>query len=161
MKKIISRAALAATAIAFGVPGAYAGPSTGQLPVTATVAGGCTVTGSTVNFSTVTTPVVLGAEPTGQGSVEQACTAGITPISIVLGGNVGSRAMNAATTGGSLPYILASSAANRTSGLEWGYLNGPPLSSGTHSYPVYGRLTATGSQPADNYTDSITITITY
>ncbi|MGO9473998.1 MAG: spore coat U domain-containing protein [Rhodomicrobium sp.] len=165
MRNLISRAALAAGALAFGIAGANAATATGSLSVTANVLANCTVSSTAVSFGTV--PSNITAAQNATGSVDVVC-AGITPTSIGLsdglnpgGGSPAQRNMAGATLSTNLlPYDLSAASSG---GATWRATSGGPTTVfGTHSYPVYGQIPGTaGIVTPDNYSDTVTITVNY
>lgn len=166
MRNLISRAALAAGALALGIAGAAANTATGTLSVTASVAASCTVGSSPVSFGSIPSTILPGALPTATGQVIVNCTAGTTPTDISLGNGLypisGQRYMEGTIPANTIAYNLS---ANPAYTPNWGTATGEPtIQPGTGSpisYPVYGQITTTGAVNVDTYSDTVGITVTY
>ncbi|HGM5489087.1 TPA: spore coat U domain-containing protein [Serratia fonticola] len=160
-----------------GVAGA-ATPIKTTFTVTATLTNGCAFGSSLsspisnlgiINFGTMTTIAnnVDTVSSAGAGSVVVTCTPGAT-VTIAMdygihGGNATRRFMQNGANSDTLGYQLFMDA-NRSQ--VWG--NGalamsiPSFPSTTQTYPVYARLYAVTTLPsAGNYTDTVTVTLTY
>lgn len=104
---------------------------------------------------------------TGGGSIVVTCTPGLA-ISIAMdygvnGGNSSSRYMVGSNSSDTIAYQLYQDAGRSvvwgTGAQAYGVSSFP---SGTQSYPVYGRLFSSTTQPsAGTYTDTVTVTLTY
>jgi len=156
----------------------YADTASTSFTVSATINKGCAFGSSLANPVTDLGTINFGSMPTipsnldvtstsNAGSVAITCTAGIT-VSIAMdygihGGNATQRYMANSANTGTLAYQLYQDAAHSQ---VWGsgslaktVSNFP---STTQIYPVYARLFSTATLPvAANYTDTITVTITY
>lgn len=160
-----------------GVAGA-ATPTTTTFTVTATLTNGCAFGSSfssptsnlgIINFGTMTTIAsnVDTVSSTGAGSVVVTCTPG-TSVQIAMdygihGGSATRRFMQNTANSDTLGYQLFRDA-NRTQ--VWGngalVMSIPSFPSTTQTYPVYARLYAVTTLPsAGNYTDTVTVTLTY
>lgn len=103
----------------------------------------------------------------GGGSIVVTCTPGLA-ISIAMdygvnGGNSASRYMVRANSSDTIAYQLYQDAGRSivwgTGSLAYGVSSFP---TGTQTYPVYGRLFSSSTQPsAGTYTDTVTVTLTY
>lgn len=153
-------------------------PITKTFTVTATLTNGCAFGSSlssptsnlgTINFGTMTTIAsnVDTVSSAGAGSVVVTCTPGAT-VTIAMdygihGGNATRRFMQNTANSDTLGYQLFRDA-NRTQ--VWGngalVMSIPSFPSTTQTYPIYARLYAVTTLPsAGNYTDTVTVTLTY
>ena len=163
MKTLLSRAALAAAAMAVGLSGAqatYYNSASGTLSVSLTVVSSCSVGTSTMDFKQSS----LSSNADVTGAISVTCGSG-TPYSITLGDGghpigVGMRQMTTTATGGALEYSLHTDS-NRTN--PW---SGTTAVSGTgtgaaQSIPLYGRVPAAVGAVLGTYSDSVQITVSY
>jgi spore coat protein U-like protein len=161
MTKYISRAALAATALALGVSGAnaYNNVVNQNLIVSATVITACSVTGGTLSFGRVAPGNGATAPSTG---VSVNCGNGVPyTVNLSQGANwdSGNGKWQVADSGGTnfIHYILQNSA---NTGANWT----PASLTGTGSaqpLTIYGALEVVGTQPAGDYTDTVQIQVNY
>jgi spore coat protein U-like protein len=172
MNKLIRAAA--AAAILAGAGSAMGATATSNFNVTATVLASCTVSATNLAFGSYS-PSATDFDISATNNISVGCTNG-TSFNVGLnqglapGATVVSRRMrSSATPANELAYELFTTAA-RTS--NWGNTVGTDtvLSSGTGIatpvlFSVHGRIPGTaGNQnavPAADYTDTITVTITY
>jgi spore coat protein U-like protein len=161
----------AAAMLAFGAASAQAATTTGTLTVTAAVASVCSVGNATLAFGTYNP---------GGGNLNQSTTIGVrctkgTPFTVALNGggsgNVAARQMSSTgTPAEKLAYQLYSDSGRTT---VWGNTAGA-LQSGTGAgmgvpqtvnFTVYGQVPDNAANQAAaglaDYTDSVTITVTY
>lgn len=149
---IVAAAMFAAAA----APAQAQSTASGNLTVTANVTKNCVVSATTLAFGdydpTATSPLDR------DGTVTLRCTKG-TAARIDLG-NVGSRRMTSATTLDNLLYELYSDSGRNT---VWGAgVNWTAGSSGNTNVTVYGRVPAQQDvAAANNYTQTISVTVTY
>lgn len=157
-------AALFAAAIASS---AMADTATAPLLVTATVLKSCELTTSPVAFGVVTPSLTGVADATG--SVDVVCTKD-TPyvLSLSTGGNSASYgARNMAGGAGNsdlLAYNLYTTAARTAVWGDTTESTSQVAATGTGasvSHPVYGRLSRDQFITPDDYTDVVTVTVTY
>jgi spore coat protein U-like protein len=145
---------------------ASAGSNTGTLAVSATVVNSCTVGTSTLDFGST-----LDAHSVndGTGSVVVTCTAGSTykvglGTGTASGASVTTRQMHGVTPENLLPYSLYSDSTRQT---NWGNTPATDTVTGTtadgaqQTITVYGRIPASASAPADTYTDSVAINVSF
>lgn len=145
----------------------HAATATGNLSVTATVSGTCTLTTSPVAFGTY--DPASGTDDTATGTVTVTCTNGTGyTVSLDAGaneetpGDVSTRRMLAAASQ-YLPYQLYQDSGHTT---VWGDSGGAILTGQTgdgtaQPISVYGLITAGQYVPAGSYTDTVVVTITY
>ncbi|MGO9171121.1 MAG: spore coat U domain-containing protein [Rhodomicrobium sp.] len=167
MRSSIFRSAFAAAALAFGVAGAEAGTATGTLSVTATVVSVCEVTPVLpVAFASIlsTNNTALNAVP---GSILVTCDTGHGYTLDLGNGNhySGSYRQMAGTLSSShlLTYQLYTSNSYST---IWGSQAGGTTVSSTgtgiaQTFSVYGQIPTSANFVTDQYSDSITVTLTY
>lgn len=140
---------------------AYAATATSQFNVTLTIANGCGIL--------LTTPVNFGVQNyvatnlTAQGSVTVSCTVGVAYTLGLNGGqsgNVSARQM--VNNASAVNYQLYQDAAHQT---PWGNTSGSWLSGTGNGLAqiinVYGVVPGPQATVTGNYTDTITVTITY
>lgn len=173
MKKVISYATLAVIGL-IGIQAANAATTTGTLTVKATVAKGCsvntdasgTVADAVLDFGTITslTANVDGDTTTSGTSIKVLCNNG-TDYTVAFGAGInGQGGVRRMASGSSefIPYNLylmpdraAPLAVDDTTASITG--NGTP-----QTLNVYGRIPAGSVLPtAGNYTDVVTLTVTY
>lgn len=163
MRKFFAVGAVTAALVA--AP-AYAGTSTTQMPVTATVVDACTVAASPMAFGVLP---VLGAAPIDTtATVSLSCTVG-TSYSVAMdfgthaAGGTQRFLQNGADATQQIPYEVYSDA-GRTA--LWNNAAGNTVSgvatTGTGSHTAYGRIPASASAvTAGSYSDSVTVTVTF
>lgn len=162
MKKIAILAAVFAMAVAGEK--AIAATATGTLGVTLTIAATCTVAGGTMAFGS---QGVLSSAVNQTATISVVCT-NSTNYTVGLdqgtfGSSVTARKMHSTTTGADVDYSLYSDS-GRT--INWGNASGSWVSGtgngSSQTLTVYGQIPAQSTPaPAANYTDSVTITVTY
>lgn len=174
MKKVISYATLAVIGL-IGIQAANAATTTGTLTVKATVAKGCsvntdasgTVANAMLDFGTITslTANVDGDTTTTSGtSIKVLCNKG-TDYTVAFGaGNnaVGGVRRMAGGSSEFIPYNLYLMS-NRATALAVDGTTPSITGNGTpQTLNVYGRIPAGSVLPtAGNYTDAVTLTVTY
>ncbi len=176
MTRFISRAAIVAGALVFGLSGAYAGSTTANLTVTATVASACSVSVTTaVAFGSITSTSAI-FDPATPGVISVTCAAGSTGVTIGLGsgnnsthGAGGNYARAMRSTGGTyLPYgLFSDSTAPHTA--AWtdvgttGVVSYSSTGSATQTFNVWGELPVIATTPAvsSSYTDTVVVTVSY
>lgn len=173
MKKVISYATLAVIGL-IGIQAANAATTTGTLTVKATVAKGCsvntdasgTVADAVLDFGTITslTANVDGDTTTSSGtSIKVLCNNG-TAYTVAFGAGNNFLSGVRRMAGGSsefIPYNLYLTSTRATAlavdGTTASTGNGTP-----QTLNVYGRIPAGSVLPtAGNYTDAVTLTVTY
>lgn len=146
-----------------------AGTLTDNLEVTAQILGTCSaLTAGSVAFGTYDPTAVAPTEATGTISVT--CTLG-TLYKIALGDGTsyssGTRHMTGTYSSGSLAYDLYQDAARL---VKWGDGDPDPVSPATlwhissgaaTDHTVYGRIPEEQAQVADEYADTVVVTLTY
>jgi spore coat protein U-like protein len=165
MRKLISRAALAAGALALGIANANAATATGTLSVSATVGASCQVGSVPVNFGSLPSTILPGSPPQAQGQVVVNCTIGTTPTSIGLDNGLDyltTRRMDGTNPTNKLAYSLSN---NSYGGADWNLVTGKPVPLvGTglaQPYNVFGQITTVGAIGSDYYSDTVGIVVTY
>ncbi|SEK61340.1 Spore coat protein U (SCPU) domain-containing protein [Roseateles sp. YR242] len=156
-----------AALLSFGVEAA---PNTtsGTLTVGATILVACNVAGGTLNFGSTIDPLQSSGPIDASTNLSVTCT-NTTPYSVALsaGANAGglnafsARAMKSGTN--SLPYQLYLDAAHSK---VWGNGTNSSVHTGTgtgtqQSLTVYGRLPTVANAVPGDYSDTVTVTITY
>jgi spore coat protein U-like protein len=172
MNKLIRSAAVAA--ILAGAGSAMGATATGNFNVTATVLSSCSVTATNLAFGSYT-PSATDFDVSATNNLSVSCTNG-TAFNVGLnagtapGATVANRRMRStATPANELGYQLFTTAGRTT---NWGDTVGTDtvLSSGTGVgtpvlMSVHGRIPGSAANqnaaPATDYTDTITVTITY
>lgn len=172
MKKVISYATLAVIGL-IGIQAANAATTTGTLTVKATVAKGCsvntdasgTVADAVLDFGTITslTANVDGDTTSSGTSIKVLCNNG-TAYTVAFGAGNNFLSGVRRMAGGSsefIPYNLYLTS-TRATALE---VDGTTASTGNgtpQTLNVYGRIPAGSVLPtAGNYTDAVTLTVTY
>ena len=156
MNTLLSRAALAAAAMALGMSGAYATTATGNLSVNLIVTSSCNVGASSITF-----PRTTGQQDVdGIGSISITCGVG-TSYTVGLGNGLyytTSRQMETSSASGVIPYELYSDTAHsivwNTSSLV------SKTSTGTDLISVYGHASSSNATPG-SYSDTVQITVNY
>ena len=173
MKTLLSRAALAAAAMALGLSGAHATTytysATGDLSVSLQITSTCVVGASTLSFG------AIGGDPSGTpsaGSLTVKCTAG-THYDIDLGkgtGGISANRVMKGSKGGTVAYNLYYDPANTqvwgsatTNGKSWAGWAGTDRvgTGGGELINVYGLIAANQNGVPDTYSDTVIITINY
>jgi spore coat protein U-like protein len=141
-----------------------AASTTTTFAVQATIAATCTInSASTLNFGT---QAVLAANVDQTSTLQVTCT-NTTPYNIGLDAGTGSGASVAVrkltSSSNTLNYTLYSDSGHST---VWGNTVSTDTVAGTgngagQSYTVYGRIPAQTTPAPGNYTDTITVTVTY
>jgi spore coat protein U-like protein len=161
------RHAAAAFALALAAHGtASAATSTGTLSVTANVVAVCIIGNATLAFGTYNP--TLATATTATTSVQLTCSLG-TPYNIGMGVGAGTGATIAlrqmTATGGTLGYKIFRDAGFTN---NWGTTIGTDTLAGTSSAStlantinIYGQIPAGAAAVIGNYTDSVTMTVTY
>jgi spore coat protein U-like protein len=165
MRNLISRAAIAAGALVLGVAYANALTASTSLNVSASVAQNCVVGTTPVNFGNIPSTLPGGpANPTANGGVQVTCTNGTLPTDLTLGNgaNFIGGVRNMAAGANDISYELYSDAPKTTA--WYGPGTEPVLLAGTgavQNYTVYGQITQGGAVVPGNYTDLVSVTLTY
>ena len=161
MKTLLSRAALAAAAMALGLSGAHAtyyNSATGNLTVKLVIAPGCAVTSPTIDFGS---PSALVGTVTAQSNILVTCSNG-TPYSVTLGpgshGNNRGRFM-AGTGSNAVSYDLYW---DTPGGTSWSGTTAVSRtgSGGQDFITVYGQANVAAAN-TDTYSDVVQITVNY
>jgi len=153
----------AAASLMFSTP-ALAATDTTSFQVTATVNDSCRVTAEDLAFGTY--------DPNGEdldatSTITATCTDG---TNYEIGLDAGENAANATTTtramvGGTgvayLEYELYSNASRDTIWDETDTVSNPSATGGDNTETVYGQIPGGQFVPAENYSDTINVTITY
>ncbi|MGZ8262479.1 MAG: Csu type fimbrial protein [Methylotenera sp.] len=146
---------------------ADAATATGNLSVTATVSGTCTLTTTSVAFGTY--DPAAGADDTATGAVTVTCTSGTGyTVSLDAGANettpndITTRRMKA-NTSDYLPYQLYQDSGHATA---WGDTAGAILTGQTgngsaQAIDVYGVIVKNQYVAAGSYVDTVVVTVTY
>jgi len=146
---------------------AHAATATGNLSVTATVSGTCTLTTTPVAFGTY--DPAAGADDTATGAVTVTCTSGTGyTVSLDAGaneltpGDITTRRM-LANTSDYLPYQLYQDSGHTTA---WGDTGGAILTGQTgngsaQAINVYGVIVKNQYVAAGSYVDTVVVTVTY
>lgn len=142
--------------------------SSGTLTVGATIVVACNVAGGTLNFGSTIDPLQSSGPIDASTTLAVTCT-NTTPYSVALsaGANAGglnafgARAMKSGTN--ALPYQLYLDAAHSQ---VWGNGTNSGVHTGTgtgnqQSLTVYGRLPTVANAVPGDYSDTVTVTITY
>lgn len=173
MKKVISYATLAVIGL-IGIQAANAATTTGTLTVKATVAKGCsvntdasgTVADAVLDFGTITslTANVDGDTTSSGTSIKVLCNNG-TAYTVAFGAGNNFLSGVRRMAGGSsefIPYNLYLTS-NRATALAVDGTTASITGNGTpQTLNVYGRIPAGSVLPtAGNYTDAVTLTVTY
>lgn len=154
---------------AFGV-NSYAGTSTDNLSVTATISANCTISTSAVAFGAYD-PIVTNASSAldGTGTVTTTCTNGsAVTVTLGQGSNADTGSTDAvplrqmASGANRLAYFLYSDSGRTT---VWGNTAGTgKADTGTgaaSALTVYGRVTAGQNKPTGSYSDTVVATVTF
>lgn len=158
----------AATLAVFALHGAQAATTAGNLQVSATVVSACVVSGATLSFGTNIDPTAASVPLDASATMTVQCTS-TTPYAVSLDaganagglGNFGARAIkNGSHTLGYQLYLDAIRSIVWGNGTSSSVLPGTGTGS-NQSLTIYGRLpTLVGAVPG-NYTDTVTVTVTY
>jgi spore coat protein U-like protein len=164
MSSLRSTVCLAACVL-WMTPGlSFAATATTSFQVTATVPDSCVVAANDLSFGNY--DPVSGSDLDGSSTIDVTCTLG-TSYDIGLDKGVGSGATVASRKMASgsdlLDYGLYQDAGRNT---VWGDTVASDTVSGTgtgavQSYTVYGRVPASQVVPVGNYSDTITVTVTF
>lgn len=166
MSKLLKAAVVCSAALACSA--AWSATASATFQVTATVTSSCTVSGTNMNFGNNIDPIAASVPLDSTSTLTVACT-NTTPYSVALnagtnaggGTNFASRSIiNGSST---LGYQLYTDAARTT---VWGNGTGSSTVGGTGSganqqLTIYGRLPSLSGAVPGNYTDTVTVTITY
>jgi spore coat protein U-like protein len=140
---------------------AFATTTTTTFTVTAGVGNVCTVTATNLNFYTVVTTVAN----TATSTITVTCTLNDAYTVALSAGDSGvetARYMEGITLGTHhLSYALYNNAGMT---VNWGTAAGTVAGTGNGSaqnLTVYGRIPIQAAPPTDNYSDTITVTVTY
>jgi spore coat protein U-like protein len=153
-------AALVGAALLDGWP-ALGGTDTGTLTVTATVTNTCGLSGGTLAFGTYISGQQANLDV--QGSINYTnCQTGVLTLELDNGANAANGQRRMKSGNNFLVYQIYKTAARTT---VWGSgsdaLQMQLLQSGSGSIPVYGRIPGGQAVPAGNYSDTVTITLTF
>lgn len=156
---------IAAVAAASAAP-AFAGTATNNMPVSVNVLNSCTVSATPMAFGSPT--AIGGADIDTTSTVSLTCTNGANyDVALDAGLNASGtqrRMSNGATTPTYVNYGIYKDAARTTT---WGSAVGATQAgnagtSGLVSLTAYGRIPSTAaSVTAGNYTDTVTVTVTF
>lgn len=147
----------------------WSATATGTFQVTATVLSSCTVTGTTLNFGSNIDPIAASVPLDSSSTLSVICS-NTTPYTVALnaGTNAGgatnftSRAIKNGTS--TLGYQLYKDSSRQTVWGDGTSSTSTTAGTGTGSaqaLTIYGRMpTLSGAVPG-NYTDTVTVTITY
>jgi spore coat protein U-like protein len=153
------KVALAATSVMGMVVDGYAGSSTGNLDVSATVVNPCTITASAMAFGNYDTSAQTSSDLDINGTVGIQCAVGTNPtVALGAGGNYagGNRRM----TGGGGEYLNYNLYTGATRNTEWNMANTRAYS-GTglpDTITVYGRVFQGQTPSDDTYADTVVVT---
>lgn len=157
---------IAAVSVALASP-AFAGTAQNDMPVSVNVLNSCTVAATPMAFGSPTQ--IGGADIDSTSTITLTCTTGAAyEVALDTGGNAASGQRYMAGTGSNtdtIPYnIYRDSGRSQT----WGANSGSDTVSGTAASGSAFTLTAYGQIPssaaavvADNYTDTVTVTVTF
>ena len=156
----------AVAAVAVSAQPALAADSTGSLSVNATITSNCAVSTTTVAFGNI--DVTLNTAVDGTGAISVTCTNGVawTAKANAGTGGAGTSLTHRKMTGPSkLSYDLFTDSARTT---KWGdgVTSGTSTITGTgtgsgQANTIYGRVRAGSTARAGNYSDTVTVTVTY
>ena len=161
------RTLAALVAIVFAAP-AFAGTSTSNMNVSATVSNNCTISAGALSFGTYDT--VSGSAVDSTATLSVACTEGASStITLGQGANADTGSTDAAplrrmAAGAErLSYSLFQDTGRTTA---WGNTAGTGVgytasSSAASNQTVYGRIAASQDVPAGSYTDTVVVTVTF
>jgi len=168
LPKALATAALATTALAMAAPLAQAQTTaTDTFQVRLAIQGACQISSMTdIDFGS---QLAAATTYTANGAIQVQCTNGL-PFTLGLDGgtvtgDVNNRAM-ASGAGTHIPYALRH---DSPTGPNWGN-DGSSWATGTGAgigpsyainFTVYGQATVSGTEPAGQYLDTVTATITY
>jgi len=159
-----------AVLLLFSATPAFAGQSTSNFQVTASVAANCTISSTNIAFGVydpVLTNSSTGVDVDAAGSVNIRCTKGTAPnIGLSLGSNaIGS--IRRMVDGAGAEYLSYEIYSNAGRTVVWGNSagswvvhtpTGPP---NTANYPTYGRITRGQDVAPGSYTDTVTATVNF
>lgn len=164
-KSLILKSALVLAGLV-GASSAFAGTATSNFQVTATVAATCTVSSTSVSFGTIN-PAATGTA-TATGGISATCTKS-TPYTLAVNagsGTFASRTMSGATSGNTdkLAYNLYKDSGYTTVLGDGTNSTSTIASTGTgaaQSFTTYGSLALNQYITPDNYSDNLTVTLSY
>jgi spore coat protein U-like protein len=165
MKKLLKATAVAGLLAAGLVGQSFAGTSTGNLNVTATVNATCAVATTPVAFGAIT-PAASGTA-TATGAISAQCSnklAYTVALSKGSGASISNRSMAGAAPGNTdtLAYNVYQDAAfSNLFGDAGGWLVAGTGNGAAQSIPVYGQLSLNQFIQPDNYSDNLTVTVSY
>lgn len=162
-----TRLKLLVSLLVLGAAPALAASATANLSVTATVAATCSVATTPVAFGTIDPSTTNAAT----GTVTVTCTNG-TGYSIALGdglyyaaGSAGRNMRSSSTTYEYLPYELYQEVGHSTlwgDGIHGTVMDNSLTGDGSgQAYTVYGLIPTDQYPKADNYADTVQVTVTY
>jgi spore coat protein U-like protein len=169
MKKFASflTTLIALCAFAVFVPQSQAGTATANLSVSVSVDSACTVSTSSLNFSTYAPLGVNATTPDdAQGTVTLVCTTGaVATIGLNGGLHVTGGQPYLGDGGGAhfVPYAMYQDSSHST---VWG-MNGNAMTlaaapnSNERVFPVYGRIAAGLSAPPGTYNDTVLVSVNF
>jgi spore coat protein U-like protein len=136
------------------VGSAQAQSATGSFQVTATVAAACSVSATNLAFGAYSASLATPLDSTS--TITVTCSNGL-PYAVGVGATPSARTMTRALGGGTLNYGMFNEAARSTAFA----VTGATGSGGGQAYTVYGRVPASQFVPTGDYTDNVTVTVTY
>lgn len=159
-RRIGSALALFAAAFFADRP-AEAGTDTGTLSVTATVTSNCSLSGGTLAFGTYVSGQTTNLDV--QGSINYVnCAPGNITFELDNGANANGTQRRMRSGNNFLNYeIHRTSARNSRWGTGQDAVQIQILQAGNGSVAVYGRIPAGQTVPAGNYSDTVTVTMTF
>jgi spore coat protein U-like protein len=159
MTTLLSRAALAAAAMALGLSGAQATTANGTLSVRLTVTSGCQVGSPTLDFGNQSG--LTNGTVSAIGTIVVTCTDGTSyDVTLDNGANYSGNTRNMASSGKLIPYALYSDAGMTTPWIGTASIHGTGRANTPQSVSVYGQATLSGSA-SGAYVDTVSITVTY
>jgi spore coat protein U-like protein len=153
-------AALALLTCFCNMPSAHAAQTTTTFSVTATVTATCSVSASTLAFGNY-----AGNQTDGATTITVTCT-NTTPYEVGLNDGVNTPTRRMKDAGSNyLTYDLYTDSGRSTRWGEIGDVGGTSVHGTGDGTPqtldVYGRIPANQNPPAGNYTDTVTVTLSY
>nr|WP_298249645.1 spore coat U domain-containing protein [uncultured Halomonas sp.] len=154
----------AAASLMFSTP-ALAATDTTSFQVTATVNDSCRVTAEDLAFGIYDPNTANDRD--AESTITATCTEGTNyDIELNAGGNATdasstSRAMVGGTSGAYLDYELYSDAGRSTVWNDTNMVNNSSATGGDNPHTVYGQIPGGQFVPAESYSDTINVTITY
>ena len=144
----------------------YAGTDAENLSVKSNIEGACSITTTEMDFG-----AYAGSEKTGQGTVKHTCTMStVAQISMNQGANAPSSGSTDAAPArrlkhGAGDYLNYHIYQNSTGSTVWGNTTETDKqvtgTGGVVTVAVYGKIPAGQTQPAGNYVDTVSVTITF